>query len=83
MKNEFGVHLKNSTEIDLLHSYIDRVCQFGDATLFSQWPQDKRSELQQGVPTAAKHIVVHGEWADGSCCCDSISHRGWQRTSWI
>ena len=59
-KNEFGVHLKNSTEIDLLHSYIDRVCQCGDATFFSLWPQDKRSELQLGVPTAAKHIVVHG-----------------------
>jgi len=54
------MNLKTDPEKKWLHTYIDMTDKVTDATIYLPWPQDKRTELQQGVPTAAKHIVVHG-----------------------
>ena len=46
-------------EVDLLHTYI-KSCSNVGTDYFAPWPAGSRSVLQQGVPTEARHIVVHG-----------------------
>jgi hypothetical protein len=62
-KREFGIHLKKAksgvNEVDLLHTYI-KSCSNVGTDYFAPWPAGSRSVLQQGVPTEARHIVVHG-----------------------
>lgn len=64
-KVRFGVHLKSGNEasggvdeVALLHLYIQS-CRNGGAEHLSQWSVED-SVLQKGVPTVAKHIIVHG-----------------------
>ena len=61
-KCEFGIHLKKVRggvdEVSLLLSYI-KSCRNGGAEYLAPW-SGSRSALQEGVPTDARHIVVHG-----------------------
>ena len=61
-KGEFGIHLKKVRggvdEVSLLLSYI-KSCRNGGAEYLAPW-SGSRSALQEGVPTDARHIVVHG-----------------------
>ena len=64
-KRKFGIHLKGATrasggvdEVALLHTYI-KSCRNSGTEHLLPWSADC-SVLQKGVPTVAKHIVVHG-----------------------
>ena len=64
-KRKFGIHLKGATrasggvdEVALLHTYI-KSCRNSGTEHLLPWSADG-SVLQKGVPTVARHIVVHG-----------------------
>ena len=42
-----------------MHTYIDMTDKVTDATIYLPWPGDT-PRLHVGVPSDAKHIVVHG-----------------------